>query len=76
MDIRCILVAMIVHLSHGSSLYCPASMMRIHLDMSQSVDVLQKSQVDDDLQSSDFLPQSDIFLLQSSRLLYSSSLML
>ena len=44
--------------------------------MSQSVDVLQKSQVDDDLRSSDFFPRSDNFLLQISCLWYPSSLML
>ena len=41
MDICCILVAMVVHSSHGSSLYWSAAMMRLHLFMIQSIDVLQ-----------------------------------
>ena len=40
MDLRCILVAMIVHTSHGSALYWSVAMMRLHLLMSQSIDVL------------------------------------
>ena len=41
MDLRCILVAMFVYSSHGSSLYWFVAMMRLHLLMSQSIDVLQ-----------------------------------
>ena len=49
MDLHCILVAMIIHPSHGSALYWFATMMRIHWDMSQNIDVLQKIRVDEDL---------------------------
>ena len=35
MDLRCILVAMFVNLSHGSALFCSAAMMRTYLLMSQ-----------------------------------------
>ena len=43
MDLRCILVAMFVYSSHGYALYWSAAMMRLHLLMSQSIDVLQMS---------------------------------
>ena len=35
MDLRCILVAMVVYSSHGSSLYWSAAMSWLHLSMSQ-----------------------------------------
>ena len=76
MNLRCILVAMIVHTSHGYTLYWYATMKRSLLDMSQSIDVLQKIWVDDDLRSSEFFPQSDNLFLQIFHLSYSSSLVL
>ena len=36
MDLHCILVAMVVYSSHGSSLYCSTSMSWLHLSMSQN----------------------------------------
>ena len=51
MDLCFILVSMIIHPLHESSLYWYASMMSSHLNMIQSIDVLQKSQVDEDIRS-------------------------
>ena len=41
MDLHCLLVAMVVYSSHGSTLYWSASMRRLHWFMSYSIDVLQ-----------------------------------
>ena len=76
MDLHCILVSIVVNLSHGSALYWSTSMMRNHLYMSKKVLMYCKSLVDDDLRSSDFLPRSDNLLFQSSLLSYPYSLML
>ena len=41
MDLRYILVSMVVYSSHGSILYSPDAMMRLHLLVIQSIDVFQ-----------------------------------
>ena len=75
MDLRCILVAMFVYLSHGSTLHWYTTMMKTHFAHESRVLMYCRCLVDD-LWSSWFLPRSDNLLFQNSRLSYPSSLML
>ena len=58
MDLRCILVAMLVYLSHGSTLYWSAAMSWIHLSVSQ------KYWCTTDSYLMTFSDQADIFTLK------------
>ena len=72
MDLRCILIAMLVYSSHGSTLYWSAPINWLLVSMSQHTDVLQMPTWQHALIELTFSPRSDDFFSQISHLSYPS----